>query len=169
MRSVLAYPVIRAAIAAAVTLTFIGLAPAEAQHRDRVARCDVVYDQFGRPVAKRNCVSEDRFFRAGPNRAGAVATIGRDGRIDRRGRRGDFYRGERGRRGGRDIVFRDVIPARGRARIIVTEEIVYRRRGPRRICTVTPVGVDAGFIPYRRLERVAARNCSRRARIRIRG
>ncbi len=157
MRAVLAQPAVRAAISAALTFAFIGIAPAEA--RNRAAPCDVVYDDRGRAFTPRGCVAGDRFYRAGPNRTVVVR-----GDVSRVGYRG----ANRARRGGRQLVFRDVIPARGRARIIVTEEIVYRRRGPRRVCTVTPVGVDADLIRYRRLERVAARSCSRRARIRIR-
>ncbi|MEM6414992.1 MAG: hypothetical protein AAF720_10120 [Pseudomonadota bacterium] len=73
----------------------------------------------------------------------------------------------RGYRRGREIVFREVIPARGRARIVVTEEIIYRRRGRERVCTVSARGPERDFIRRKRLRRVARNYCSRRASIRI--
>ncbi len=78
-----------------------------------------------------------------------------------RGRR-NGYRGRNGR-----IVKRKVFQTRYRARIVLTEEAVRTRRGPSLVCTVSVNGPQAHHVPRRRLQNIAARNCSRRARVRI--
>ncbi|MEO0398035.1 MAG: hypothetical protein AAF224_01285 [Pseudomonadota bacterium] len=141
----------------AVLLTgvfLIGVAPAEARDRDRA---DICRDDFDRRVNDRRC--RDYY-----------AANGRYDRFDRRAerrfdRRNNRY--DRGRRRGSEIIYRDVIPTRGRARIVVVEEIFYRRDGRRRVCTVSTRGPDGDFVPYRRLRKAARNHCSRRARVRI--
>ena len=83
-------------------------------------------------------------------------------------RRGDPRYYDNGYRARRDrVVSRQVLGTRFRARIVVKEEIRYRRRGSRLVCTVTPRGPEADYVPYRRLKRVARNYCSPRARVRI--
>jgi len=102
-------------------------------------------------------------------------SIGDDDRYDRDGRYDDRYDGrydDRGRRNGyrgRDgrIVNREVYDTRYRARIILIEELVRTRRGPRLVCTVDARGPQARYVPRGRLQRIARRECSRRAQIRI--
>ncbi|MEM9705639.1 MAG: hypothetical protein AAF850_06125 [Pseudomonadota bacterium] len=91
-----------------------------------------------------------------------------DRRADRlidgfRWRDGRFYRV-----GDRRVIYRDVVPTRFRARIHVREEVVFRRRGPVRVCTVSLRGAERRFISDRRLRRVARNHCSPRARLRVR-
>ncbi len=87
-----------------------------------------------------------------------------------RGRGYDRNRGYDRRRRGSKVVSRSVIPARGRANIVVVEEIYYTRSGREQlICTVKTRGPDANYVPYDRVRRVARRCCSRYADIRIRG
>ncbi|MBI1391742.1 MAG: hypothetical protein GC152_03270 [Alphaproteobacteria bacterium] len=162
MSSVLSLPAVRSSVAAVLAFAVFGAAPAEARRGDRPARCDVTHDHRSHAANYYDFYAADRFYRAGPYRtAGVSVTIGRN----------DYY-GGRGYRGRprNQIVFRDVIPTRGQARIIVTEEIVYRGRSNRgrRVCTIAPVGRDANLVPYRRLQRIAAQSCSRGAAVRIR-
>ena len=90
-------------------------------------------------------------------------TVG-DGYYDNRRYR-SYDNGYRHR--GNRVVSRKVLDTRFRARIVVKEEIVHRRRGARLICTVTPRGPEADYVPYRRLKRVARNHCSPRARVKI--
>jgi hypothetical protein len=92
---------------------------------------------------------------------------------DRRGRydrydRYDSYdrRGPRNGYHGR-IVNREVYDTRYRARIVLTEEIVRTRHGPRLICTVDARGPQARYVPHKRLRKIARNECSRRAEVRI--
>ena len=71
------------------------------------------------------------------------------------------------RRGDRRVVYRDVFQTRYRARIVLIEEVVHRRKGSRLVCTVEARGPEAGYVSKRRLNRIANRNCSPRARIRV--
>ena len=160
MRSILGSPAFRAGLAAVLSFAALGAAPAEAQRRGggRPPVCDTVHDHRAHNADYYDFYAADRFYRAGPYRAA---------RADFRGGRNGYA--DRGRRANREIVYRDVLPTRGRARIVVTEEIVWRRRGrPDRVCTVAAVGRDADLVPVRRLRRVAETHCSRRAAIRIR-
>ena len=91
-------------------------------------------------------------------------TVG-DGYYDDRRRYRSYDNGYRHR--GKRVVSRRVLDTRFRARIVVKEEIVHRRRGARLICTVTPRGPEADYVPYRRLKRVARNHCSPRARVKI--
>ncbi|NOX93708.1 MAG: hypothetical protein GXP04_01025 [Alphaproteobacteria bacterium] len=87
-------------------------------------------------------------------------------RYDRRnnqdyGRR-NGYRGREGR-----VVNREVFDTRYRARIVLIEEVVRSRRGPRLVCTVQAKGPEAGYVSKRRMHRIANRVCSSSARIQV--
>lgn len=82
-------------------------------------------------------------------------------RYDRSGRR-NGYRGRAGR-----IIHREVFNTRFRARIVLIEEAVRTRRGPRLVCTVKARGPEALYVSERRMRRIARNNCSRRAHIRV--
>ncbi|WDI32378.1 hypothetical protein PUV54_04120 [Hyphococcus flavus] len=115
----------------------------------------------------------DRYSRAGPYRDSGVSfsiTFGDsryDDRYDRRGRhydrgRRNGYRGDRAR-----VVKRQTFNTRYRARIVLVEEVIRTRGGPRLRCTVDARGPQARYVPYKRMRRIANRNCSRRAQVRI--
>ncbi len=87
-------------------------------------------------------------------------------RYDDRGRRNGYRGDHRGRGGGR-LVNREVYDTRYRARIVLTERVVRTRHGQRLLCTVDARGPQARYVPNRRLHRIARRECSRRAEIRI--
>lgn len=119
----------------------------------------------------------DKYYRSGPYRDSGFSLSIRVGdgydRYDRyddryydrdrryRGRR-HGYRHDRGR-----VVNREVFDTRYRARIILTEEVVRTRRGPRLLCTVRARGPEARYVSERRMHRIARRNCSHRARVRV--
>ncbi|MEO1135938.1 MAG: hypothetical protein AAFW68_04890 [Pseudomonadota bacterium] len=117
----------------------------------------------------------DGYYRDGPDRKARrdssvsfSITVGNDGYYDRRGYRGDYYgrrHGYRGRSG--RIVNREVFRTRYRARIVLIEEVIRTRRGPRLLCTVDARGPEAHYVRNKRLRRIARRNCSHRAEIRI--
>ena len=95
----------------------------------------------------------------------------RDRGYDRRGRdydrrddrgRNNGYRGDRGR-----VVNREVYDTRYRARIILIEEVVRTRHGPQLICTIDARGPQARYVPNKQLRKIARKNCSRRAQVRI--
>ena len=107
--------------------------------------------------------AKDRYYKAGPYRGDVSLSInigkshydrGYDRRYDRR-------------RNARRVVYRDVFQTRYRARIVLTEEIVYRRKGARLVCTVRARGPEADYVSKRRIHRIANRHCSPRARVRV--
>ncbi|MHA7871254.1 MAG: hypothetical protein ACX939_02785 [Hyphococcus sp.] len=79
------------------------------------------------------------------------------------------YHGRRHGFRGRDgrIVNRAVFNTRLRARIVLIEEVVRTRRGPRLVCTVEARGPEAAYVSERRMRRIARNHCSPRARIRV--
>ncbi|MEM9898834.1 MAG: hypothetical protein AAF742_05600 [Pseudomonadota bacterium] len=190
MSSVLSQKAIHLVMGVILSVVVIGVTTAEASQRNQGKRCVTVQDRRANPGFCRNFRPDNRFYRAGPNNGGRVVLEFGNNRVRgdfrrnnyRRNdfRRNDFRRNDfrnrnfrnnnvRRRGRGRQIVFRDVIPARGRSNIVVTEEIVRTRRGGRRrVCTVSARGRDADLIRTRRLRNVAARRCSRRASVRIR-
>ena len=156
-------------MALAIAGGFAGLVFAPmASAADRPDPCDVDHDHRSHHVDYYQYYDEDKYFRAGPYRSGASFSISVR---DRRDRFDDGYRDRgyerraRNRRG--QLLRRDVFRTRYRARVVLTEERIFRRGGARLICTVTPRGPEADYIPYRRLKRIANRNCSRSSRIRI--
>ena len=60
------------------------------------------------------------------------------------------------------------IPTRYRATVFVTEDVVYSRRGPRQVCTVSVRGPEQRYVSGKQLRRIARNHCSRRAVISIR-
>ncbi len=95
-------------------------------------------------------------------------TFGDDRYYDRYDRRNRYYGRRNGYRGPRArIVNREVYDTRFRARIVLVEEVIRTRRGPRLVCTVTARGPEARYVSERRMYRIANRGCSRRARINV--
>ncbi|MEM9263865.1 MAG: hypothetical protein AAGA22_09825, partial [Pseudomonadota bacterium] len=143
MSSVLSQKAIHLVMGAILSVVVIGVTTAEASQRNQGKRCVTVQDRRANPGFCRNFRPDNRFYRAGPNRGGRVVLEFGDTRVRGDFRRNDFRRNDfrngnfrnnnvRRRGRGRQIVFRDVIPARGRSNIVVTEEIVRTRRGGRR-------------------------------------
>lgn len=106
--------------------------------------------------------SHDRYYRAAPYRGSGVTVSVKYG---------DGYRrhgyDRRHYKKKRRVVHREVFNTRYRARIVLIEEVVHRRRGKRLVCTVEARGPEARYVSKRRIHRIADRNCSPRARIRV--
>ncbi len=146
--------------------------------------CRVNHDHRSHAADYYNYYPADDYYRSGPYRNSGVSfsiRIGDDG-YDRRDRHGDYDRHDGyGRRGRHDdygrrngyrgdegrIVNREVYDTRYRARIILTEEVIRTRHGPRLLCTVDARGPEARYVPNKRLRKIARDNCSRRAEVRI--
>ena len=157
------------AVAAGVTgLMILGAASASASHKPDY--CSYDHDHRSHDANYYDYYAHDRYYRAGPYRDSGVSFSIRvgdrdyyDGRRYRRDYDRGRYNGYRGR-----VVNREVFPTRYRARIILTEEIRRGRRGhPRLVCTVRARGPEAHYVSERRMYRIANRNCSHRARIRV--
>ena len=140
------------------------------------AYCNHKHDHRSHAADYYSYYPADSYYRAGPYRNSGFSLsirVGDDDRYDRRGhyddrRRYDDYGRRNGYRGdNRRIVNREVYDTRYRARIVLIEEVVRTRRGPRLICTVDARGPEARYVPDRRLRKIARRECSRRAQIRI--
>jgi hypothetical protein len=115
--------------------------PRDHDHRTHVANHDDYYDA-------------DRHYRRGDYRHSRY-------RDSRRGRYDRYYRPRS------EVVFRRHINTRRyNAYITVVEENYWTRSGRvQRVCSVLVRGPEAYYVPHRRLERAANRNCSRHARI----
>jgi hypothetical protein len=174
-------------VAGCIALATLGAGAAWA---DRPDPCRYDHDHRSHAADYYNYYPADKYFRSGVYRNSGVSlsiTVGDDG-YDRRGYRDDDYgrRGYRddddGRRGYRDddygrrngyrgrdgrVVNREVYDTRYRARIVLTEEIVRTRHGPRLLCTVDARGPQARYVPNKRLRQIARNECSRRAEVRI--
>lgn len=163
---------IKSLVAGLIAVATLSTASAWAARPD-ICRAD--HDHRSHATDYYNYYPADSYYRAGPYRDSGVSfsiTFGNDRsynrsrdnrarRYDDRGRR-NGYRGREGR-----IVNRQVFQTRYRARIVLVEEVVRTRNGPRLLCTVDARGREAGYVPRKRLKRVARRNCSDRSRIRI--
>ena len=133
--------------------------------------CAVDHDHRSHQADYYDYYEPDRYYRAGPYRASY------DDRYDRRDRRDRYDRYDRRDRGyDRDrrhwrdgrVVKRRVFDTRHRARIVLVEKIVRKRRGrDRLVCTVEARGRDANYVSARRMHRIARNHCSPRARIRV--
>ncbi|NOX83710.1 MAG: hypothetical protein GXP06_12145 [Alphaproteobacteria bacterium] len=90
-------------------------------------------------------------------------------RSDRGNYRRNNHRGKNHGYRGRDgrIVNRQVFDTRYQARIVLVEEVVRTRNGPRLVCTVKARGREAHHVSNRRMRRIANNNCSPRARINV--
>lgn len=156
-------------ITGALALAALGAGAAFA----KPAYCNHDHDHRSHAADYYDYYAPDRYYRAGAYRDSGLSISVRLGDHDRYDRR-DRYRGRHdyGRRNGyrgREgrIVNREVYDTRYRARIVLTEEIVRTRHGPRLLCTVDARGPDARYVPNKRLRRIARRECSRRAKVRI--
>ena len=153
-------------IAAVTGLLALGATSASASYQPDI--CDVGHDHRSHAANYYDYYPADQYSRAGPYRDQGVRfsiTIG-----DRYDRRADYS--DRGRRNGyrgRDgrVVNKQVFDTRHRARIVLIEEAVRTRRGPRLVCTVEARGPEARYVSERRLRRIARDNCSPRARIKV--
>lgn len=140
-----------------MAIVFLGGAPAMAEYRPNY--CPVAHDHRSHDASYYRYYDGDDYYRAGPYR-GARS----DDRYNSRGR----YQGDR-RRARSRVVHRDTFQTRWRARIIVVEEVYYTRSGREQlVCTVLARGPEARYVPRRRLNRVAQRNCSEYARVQYR-
>lgn len=162
-------------IAAVTGLLALGAVNASANYQPDL--CDVRHDHRSHAANYYDYHPADQFSRAGPYRDQGVSfsiTVGdrydRRGRYDRYDRRASYA--DRGRRNGyrgRDgrVVNKQVFDTRHRARIVLIEEAVRTRRGPRLVCTVEARGPEARYVSERRMRRIARNNCSPRARIKV--
>lgn len=161
--------------AGASGLLALGFSAAFASHQPDY--CDIVHDHRSHAANYYDHYPADSYYRAGPYRDSGVSfsiTVGdswyrdydrydRGHRYDRRDRgRRHGYRGRDGR-----IINREVFNTRFRARIVLVEEAVRTRRGPRLVCTVKARGPEARYVSERRMRRIARNNCSQRAHIRV--
>jgi len=151
-------------LAGATALIALGFSAASAKHRPDP--CYIDHDHRSHHADYYNYYPADKYYRAGPYRRSGLSfsiRLGDNGylSLSDRGRR-HGYRGRRGR-----IMNREVYRTRYRARIVLTEEVVRTRRGPRLVCTVSARGPQADYVSKRRLRRIARRECSHRARVRI--
>lgn len=157
-------------IAAGIAGLFaLGATAAFADHRP--AFCDHDHDHRSHAANYYDHYPADKYYRAGRYRESGLSISVRlgDDRYDSYHRYNRYDRGRRHGYRGREgrIVNREIYDTRYRARIVLTEEVVHSRRGPRLVCTVRALGPQARFVPDRRLYRVAQRECSRRAQIRV--
>lgn len=139
--------------------------------------CDFEHDHRSHAENYYDYYPADDFYRAGPYRdsgASFSVTVGdnRYRNYDRYDRGEHYDRRDRGRRHGyrgRDgrVINRQVFDTRYRARIVLIEEAIRTRRGPRLVCTVEARGPEARYVSERRLRRIARNNCSPRANIRV--
>lgn len=133
--------------------------------------CDNDHDHRAHNANYYDYYAKDRYYKAGAYRDSGVRfsiTLG-DRYNDRDYRRGSYDRRHNynNRRQNRRVVNRDTFDTRYRARIVLIEEVVYRRKGPRLVCTVQARGPEARYVSKRRINRIAERNCSPRARVRV--
>ena len=170
----------KAFIAGMFAFGALGVTAANADQRhNKPAFCDLDHDHRSHQANYYDHYSHDRYYRAGPYRDSGVSfsiTLGND-RYDRHGRHDRYdrydrrhrYNGRRNGYRGRDArrVNREVFDTRYRARIVLTEDVIHTRRGPRLVCNVTARGPEARYVSDRRMRRIADRNCSRRARINV--
>ncbi len=142
--------------------------------------CRDNHDHRSHAVDYYNYYPADNYYRSGPySKSGLSISVRLGDDYDRRdnrrydnrrydNRRYDDCGRSNGYRGdNRRVVNREVYDTRYRARIVLTEQIVRTRQGPRLICTVNARGPQARYVPDSHLRRIARRECSRRAEVRI--
>lgn len=160
---------IKAAIAGALGLLALGATAAFAGYKPDY--CDRNHDHRSHHANYYDYYAKDRYYRAGPYRGDVSFSVNfgnarHHRHYDRRYNHRYDHRYDR-RRNARRVVYRDVFDTRYRARIVLTEEIVHRRKGTRLVCTVRARGPEAEYVSKRRIHRIADRHCSPRARIRV--
>ncbi len=138
--------------------------------RGRPGRCDVDHDHRSHDARYYDYYPGDRYSRGDYDDGRGRDRDGdrwRDRDDDRRwrDRDRDDYRYGYDRRS--RVVKRRSFDTRYRAQILLVEELFYAGYGQRLVCTVSARGPDARYISHGQLRRIAARNCSRRAEIRI--
>ncbi len=181
------------ALAAGITSLFV-LAVAPASALDKPGLCKYDHDHRSHAANYYDYYKKDRFFRAGPFR-GTLAVAFNGGKYygkDTRYKRTGYYnnRGYKGNRydrnrysknrdhkanhhkrkhhaSGSKLIKRDIFHTRFDAKIVLKEELFYGDYGKKLICTVKAKGYEAEYVPYRRLKRVADKNCSYRAKVKI--
>ncbi|MEX6632411.1 hypothetical protein [Hyphococcus lacteus] len=157
---------------AAVGIATLGMTSAMAARPDH---CRHDHDHRSHASNYYDYYSADRYYRAGAyQRSGQNSGLSISIRVgDDRYNDGNYYRDRNynNRRGynqrQRRVVNREVFGTRYNARIVLTEKIVRSRHGRQLICTVDARGRQAHRVPHKRLRKVARRNCSKRAQIRI--
>lgn len=171
---------LKALFAAIVGIGALGFAAANAKphYNQKPSHCELDHDHRSHAANYYDYYPHDRYFRSGSYRDSGLSfsiTFGDDYRNNHRDRRyhhrydRDHYRGRRnGYRGSRSrIVNREVYNTRYRARIVLVEEVIRTRRGPRLVCNVSIRGPEARYVSERRVYRIARRDCSRDARVRV--
>jgi len=147
---------------------------AQASASDRPNYCSINHDHRSHNASYYNYFQKDSYYRAGSYRADRSydrsRRHNRHGRRDRHNRNYDrgYDRGydSRSHRARSRVVNRESYSTRYHARIVLVEEVYYTRSGRKQlVCSVLVKGPEAYHVSQRRLERVANRNCSRRARI----
>ena len=151
---------LKSAIAGA--LGFFAFAAASAHAGNKPDDYDRDYDHRSHHANHYDYYAHDRYYRAGPYSSSGVIFSVRYG--DGHYRRGHDSRHHRNKR---RVVHREIFNTRYRARIVLIEEVVHRRRGTRLVCTVEARGPEARYVSKRRIHRIADRNCSPRSRIRV--
>ncbi|WP_411819492.1 hypothetical protein ABFZ85_11765 [Hyphococcus formosus] len=147
---------------AAIGMATLGVTTAMAARPDH---CRHDHDHRSHAANYYNYYAADRYYRAGPYQKSGLSIsvrLGDDRNHDRRYDRGYNYNSRE-----RRIVNREVFDTRYNARIVLTEQVVRSRHGRQLICTVDARGRQAHRVPHKRLRKVARRNCSKRAQIRI--
>lgn len=161
----------RLLFAGAFGLMTLGVSAAFASYQPDY--CDIDHDHRSHAANYYDYYPADRYYRAGPYRDSGFSfsiTVGDDYDYYNGWRRADRYdygrrHGYRGRSG--RIINREVFDTRFRARIVLIEEAIRTRRGPRLVCTVEARGPEARYVSERRMRRIARNYCSPRANIRV--
>jgi len=151
--------ILKAAITLILGAGVYGFAQAAAEYRPDY--CAIDHDHRSHNASYYDYYDEDKYYRAGPYRSNSR------GRYNNRYNDG-YGRGSRydRRRPRSRVVNRETYNTRYRARIKLVEEIYWTRSGRQQlVCSVLVRGPEAGYVPHRRLKRIAHRDCSPRARI----
>lgn len=124
--------------------------------------CAIDHDHRSHNTSYYDYYPKDNYYRAGPYRNRS------SGQGNRRYGDGRGYDRQQNRqyRARSRVVNRETYRTRWNARITLVEEVYWTRSGRRQlVCSVVVRGYDAHQVPHRRLERIARRDCSPRARI----
>ncbi|MEL6791549.1 MAG: hypothetical protein AAFO78_13385, partial [Pseudomonadota bacterium] len=148
-------------------LAVMAATPASANAYDKQVSKYEKSDHRAHHNQRKDRFTKDRFHRADPYRRNGVRiSVNTRDRYNRDNRFDNRYDN---RRRGSDskVIKRERFRTRYNARIVLTEEVTFGRRGNRLVCTVAVRGPEADCISRRRLNRIANNYCSRDARVRI--
>ncbi|MEL7018117.1 MAG: hypothetical protein AAGL18_05245 [Pseudomonadota bacterium] len=148
-------------------LAVMAATPASANAYDKQVSKYEKSDHRAHHNQRKDRFTKDRFHRADPYRRNGVRiSVNTRDRYNRDNRFDNRYDN---RRRGSDskVIKRERFRTRYNARIVLTEEVIFGRRGNRLVCTVAVRGPEADCISRRRLNRIANNYCSRDARVRI--